>query len=78
MEIWLIWLRGSFPSAVTTVILSRAPKRKFKESVLEFRRTFSNLTSKSLSIQIQLMFREISITLDMQMTPPLWQKVKRN
>ena len=22
--------------------------------------------------------REISITLDMQMTPPLWQKVKRN
>ena len=21
---------------------------------------------------------EISITLDMQMTPPLWQKVKRN
>ena len=24
------------------------------------------------------LFREISITLDMQMTPPLWEKVKRN
>uniref|UniRef100_A0A4W2I191 Uncharacterized protein n=2 Tax=Bos TaxID=9903 RepID=A0A4W2I191_BOBOX len=34
MEIWLIWLRGSFPSAVTTVILSRAPKRKFKEILM--------------------------------------------
>ena len=30
MEIWLIWLRASFPSAVTTVILSRDPKRKIK------------------------------------------------
>ena len=29
-----------------------------------------NLESRSL--------REISITSDMQMTPPLWQKVKRN
>jgi len=24
------------------------------------------------------LLREISITLDMQMTPPLWQKVKKN
>ena len=78
MEIWPIWLRASFPSAVTTEILSRDPKRKIKERVLEFRRTFSNLASKSLSIQIQLMFREISITSGMQMTPPLRQKAKRN
>ena len=27
---------------------------------------------------IKIAGREISITLDMQMTPPLWQKVKKN
>ena len=30
------------------------------------------------SLKITDMPGEISITLDMQMTPPLWQKVKRN
>ena len=27
---------------------------------------------------IKIARREISITLDMQMTPPLWQKMKKN
>ena len=29
-------------------------------------------------VQARIKIGEISITSDMQMTPPLWQKVKRN
>ena len=32
----------------------------------------------SPSIYLEVMGPEISITSDMQMTPPLWQKVKKN
>uniref|UniRef100_G1S5T0 Uncharacterized protein n=1 Tax=Nomascus leucogenys TaxID=61853 RepID=G1S5T0_NOMLE len=35
MEIWLIWFKASFPSAVTTAILSRDPKRKIIEVLLK-------------------------------------------
>uniref|UniRef100_A0A2R9AJR5 Uncharacterized protein n=1 Tax=Pan paniscus TaxID=9597 RepID=A0A2R9AJR5_PANPA len=35
MEIWLIWFKASFPSAVTTAILSRDPKRKITEVLLK-------------------------------------------
>ena len=36
-----------------------------------------NAGLKEAQAEIKIV-REISITLDMQMTPPLWQKVKRN
>ena len=36
-----------------------------------------NLGLKKHKLESRLL-REISITSDMQMTPPLWQKVKRN
>uniref|UniRef100_A0A2I2Z9P9 Uncharacterized protein n=1 Tax=Gorilla gorilla gorilla TaxID=9595 RepID=A0A2I2Z9P9_GORGO len=35
MAIWLIWFKASFPSAVTTAILSRDPKRKIIEVLLK-------------------------------------------
>ena len=38
-----------------------------------FRRKISNLNN-----QYQIINNQISITSDMQMTPPLWQKVRRN
>ena len=38
---------------------------------------FLNLYSKYIMLESRLL-GEISITSDMQMTPPLWQKVKKN
>uniref|UniRef100_A0A2K5HVX5 Uncharacterized protein n=1 Tax=Colobus angolensis palliatus TaxID=336983 RepID=A0A2K5HVX5_COLAP len=35
MEIWLIWFKASFPSAVTTAILSRDPRRKIIQVLLK-------------------------------------------
>ena len=37
-----------------------------------------NAGLKEAQAGIKIARREISITSDMQMTPPLWQKVKRN
>ena len=39
---------------------------------------FGRLMQRVDSLEKTLMLGEISITSDMQMTPPLWQKVKRN
>ncbi|KAL4825526.1 hypothetical protein H8958_003279 [Nasalis larvatus] len=35
IEIWLIWFKASFPSAVTTAILSRDPRRKIIQVLLK-------------------------------------------
>lgn len=58
MEIWPIWFKASFPSAVTTVIWSRDPRGKKKKKLQGLRiQDFSSPTSKSLSIQILLILR---------------------
>lgn len=55
MEIWPIWFKASFPSAVTTVIWSRDPKKK-NHRVLEFRRTLEAPHLSPYLLQIQLIF----------------------
>uniref|UniRef100_A0A8C2PN86 Uncharacterized protein n=1 Tax=Capra hircus TaxID=9925 RepID=A0A8C2PN86_CAPHI len=55
MEIWLIWLRASFPSAVTTVILSRDPKRKIRIRIQkDFYASITDFISSSTSSKLMI------------------------
>ena len=54
---------------------------KEKENLLEFLMLDSPVMRASIAVaafQVPRLSGEISMTSDMQMTPPLWQKVKRN
>ena len=47
--------------------------------LIPFTSTLKMTASVFYTLQVEInIAREISITSDMQMTPPLWQKVKRN
>ncbi|KAL4668758.1 hypothetical protein H8957_010853 [Semnopithecus entellus] len=86
IKIWLIWFKASFPSAVTTAILSRDPRRKIIQvllklslsaSITDFISSFTSskliISSTKAALIFNLVWREHHMSLPLAFLVAKWR-----